>query len=130
GFSSNLIYPDDGPAKLGYYNDGPVRYFDFGINTAGNATAPIYHVNAKNYTRLANLPSTIPGFKDYSAMWNVFNLTVTNVPLKKITSLDQVADITPVYNNIISNCPISITALKKDYDSTILGTFYRMLGYW
>ncbi|CAG8444209.1 8082_t:CDS:2 [Scutellospora calospora] len=112
GFSSKLEYPDDGPAKLGYYNGGPVRYFDFGINPAGNATADLFHAVSKNYTRLANLPSTIPGLKDYSAMWIVFNLTVVK-PLKEITSLDQLSDITPVYINAIVNCPVSITILEK-----------------
>ncbi|CAG8732965.1 4784_t:CDS:2, partial [Dentiscutata erythropus] len=130
GFSAELTYPDDGPAKFGYYNGGPVRYFDFGINPIGNATAPIYHVLDKNYATISILPSTIPGFKDYSAMWSVFNITVIKLPEKKITSLDQVSDITPIYSNNLVNCPISIISLKKRYEFSILGTFYKMIAYW
>ncbi|CAG8651777.1 37047_t:CDS:2, partial [Racocetra persica] len=120
GFSSDLTYPEDAPSKLGYYNGGPIRYFDFGINPAGNKTVPIYHVIDKNYNILSTLPSTIPGFKDYSAMWAVFNITVINVPVKKITSLDQVSHITPIYSGLLVNCPISTTALKNRYELSIL----------
>ncbi|RIB26709.1 hypothetical protein C2G38_2064177 [Gigaspora rosea] len=130
GFSADLTYPDDGPAKFGYYKSGPVRYFDFGINPAGNATAPIYHVLDKHYVTVSILPSTIPGFKDYSAMWSVFNITVINLPVKKITSLDQVSDITPIYSNNLVNCPISTISLKKRYEFSILGTFYKIIEYW
>ncbi|CAG8639316.1 18463_t:CDS:2 [Racocetra fulgida] len=130
GFSSDLTYPEDAPSKFGYYNGGPIHYFDFGINPAGNKTVPIYHVIDKNYNILSTLPSTIPGFKDYSAMWAVFNITVINVPVKKITSLDQVSHITPIFSDLLVNCPISTNALKNRYELSILGTFYKINGLW
>ncbi|KAF0332911.1 hypothetical protein F8M41_018576 [Gigaspora margarita] len=110
GFSAKLEFPSDGPEMFGYYKGVQFRYFNFGINPAGNATAPIYHVYAKNGTQIAAIPGTIPGLSNYSGIWNIYNLTVTDVTVP-ITSYNQIANLEKVFSGIVSNCPVSTTTL-------------------
>ncbi|RIB21023.1 hypothetical protein C2G38_2034732 [Gigaspora rosea] len=112
GFSAKLEFPSDGPEMFGYYKGVQFRYFNFGVNPAGNATAPIYHVYAKNGTQIAAIPGTIPGLSNYSGIWNIYNLTATDESVP-ITSYNQIANLEKVFSGIVSNCPVSTTTLTR-----------------
>ncbi|CAG8480281.1 6419_t:CDS:2 [Cetraspora pellucida] len=116
GFSATLETPSDGPEMFGYYKGVRVRFFNFGINPAGNATAPIYHVTSSNGTIIAALPGTIPGFRNYSGIWNIYTISAndTGVP---ITSLSQVSNLEQVFSGTVSNCPVSVASLPRSSTS-------------
>ncbi|CAG8515812.1 10696_t:CDS:2 [Dentiscutata erythropus] len=111
GLSAKLENPADGPEMFGYYKGVQFHCFNFGINPAGNATAPIYHVYSSNGTLLATLPSTIPGLSNYTGIWTIYDST-SNVTFP-ITSFNQVSNLENTYDGTVVNCPISLTSITS-----------------
>ncbi|CAG8505246.1 18247_t:CDS:2 [Racocetra fulgida] len=107
----NLPNPADGQEMFGYYKGVQFRYFNFGINTAGNATAPIYHVNSDNGTLISAILSTVPGLSNYSGIWTVYDITAEDKA--PITSFSQVSNLEQVYSGVVANCPVSLTSFPR-----------------
>ncbi|CAG8842837.1 4410_t:CDS:1, partial [Racocetra persica] len=77
----------------------------------GNATAPIYHVNAKNGTQIASILSTVPGLSNYTGIWAVYDVVADDkVP---ITNYGQIANLEQVYHGVGVNCPVSLAAFTS-----------------
>ena len=102
------------PVKLGFYDGGTVRYFDFGEIKLkpGNKLAPIW-----SFTNGApgqhNIIDTVPGLTSYSPLWQVEKVTwVSGRTPRVLRSADAVkqaaarGDVTIHETTTVVNCPV------------------------
>ncbi|CAG8600525.1 3488_t:CDS:2 [Diversispora eburnea] len=105
GSGSTLKNPLDAAAKTVYYRGQIVNCFDFGPTENLDVTAPLVHVLDNKENVVLALPSTIPGEKDFSAWWNIFN--VSPPYFHNITTiLGEIKQYERFFSGININCPI------------------------
>ena len=128
------------PLVSGWYRDQPVRYYDFGMNSATNggavATAPIYvfvhGMDAEGNPRFVegqhNIVDVRPGDTGYSDLWQVMLVTVPeDYTPDSITSVGQLMgmgyEITPT--DMLVNCPIVEDGTTLEGGEALVQGWYR-----
>ncbi|MEZ4770640.1 MAG: hypothetical protein R2844_19735 [Caldilineales bacterium] len=115
---SSLADPSDANYVQGWYRGQTVFYFDFGMNPT--TTAPIYVLFYGDGTPVPgqhNIVDTVPGQPDYSAFWQVHQVTVPDdYVADSATSLSdlQAASYPITPTSILVNCPIVMQPTADD----------------
>ncbi|CAG8442155.1 141_t:CDS:2 [Acaulospora colombiana] len=104
GKGSTVQSPGDAATKFAYYRNEEVQYFDFGPTPNRDKTADIIHTEDSKGNILSVITTTIPGKKNFSPFWDVFNVVVPDSSL--ITNLKQIRKYPRVFAGVNANCPV------------------------